>query len=228
MRHQLIPITALNSNKIQAASRTSKVALKTLLGSIRRVGLLAPPLVNYKNGKYTIIDGHRRVAACKELGHHKIPCVVYEMDNPEEGFNEATGPIRPPTGREWLEGWARSENREVYLNTLTPGVRRSLKLFIFIFGSGRAEELGLQGRQAPSIVAWITAVDDFLSKYPGTLKVRPHARQIGEWMIKHGQQNDVRRFLASVRGQGMLGDSAKASKLGRAILSDRPLFPRID
>jgi hypothetical protein len=181
MRHQLIPITALNSNKIQAASRTSKVALKTLLGSIRRVGLLAPPLVNYKNGKYTIIDGHRRVAACKELGHHKIPCVVYEMDNPEEGFNEATGPIRPPTGREWLEGWARSENREVYLNTLT-----------------------------------------------GTLKVRPHARQIGEWMIKHGQQNDVRRFLASVRGQGMLGDSAKASKLGRAILSDRPLFPRID
>lgn len=48
-----------------------------LVESIRTTGMLVPVIVRpLLRGKYEIISGHRRVAACRELGVDTIPAIV--------------------------------------------------------------------------------------------------------------------------------------------------------
>jgi ParB/RepB/Spo0J family partition protein len=51
--------------------------LESLQGSIKRDGLQEPIFV-YKNddGKYCVIDGCRRLAAVKEMGWNRVPCMI--------------------------------------------------------------------------------------------------------------------------------------------------------
>lgn len=50
---------------------------KPLLQSIKRIGLVNPPLVvENRQGEMTIIIGYRRIQALKSLGWNKIPCKV--------------------------------------------------------------------------------------------------------------------------------------------------------
>lgn len=55
---------------------------RRLVSAIQRVGFLQPVLVQARaNGRFTIVDGHHRVRAAKELGIEQIPCVIVEIDN---------------------------------------------------------------------------------------------------------------------------------------------------
>lgn len=55
-----------------------------LVESIRTTGMLVPVIVRpLLLGKYEIISGHRRVAACKELGIDTIPAIVKELTKEE-------------------------------------------------------------------------------------------------------------------------------------------------
>lgn len=52
--------------------------------SIQANGLLEPLIVcPFSEGKYEIISGHRRVAACKELGIVAVPAIVKELSKDE-------------------------------------------------------------------------------------------------------------------------------------------------
>ena len=53
-----------------------------LVESIRAKGLLIPVIVNKK---HEVVDGHRRIAACKKIGHKTIPFIVRDKD-----YDEAT------------------------------------------------------------------------------------------------------------------------------------------
>ncbi|PKN66311.1 MAG: hypothetical protein CVU57_06470 [Deltaproteobacteria bacterium HGW-Deltaproteobacteria-15] len=51
--------------------------LKSLMGSIKRDGLLEPLLAyEMEDGKVALIDGYRRLAAAKEFGWKEVPCVI--------------------------------------------------------------------------------------------------------------------------------------------------------
>lgn len=52
--------------------------LDRLRGSIEREGLLHPPLVRELDGRYEIVDGHRRVAAARLAGWREIDAIVSE------------------------------------------------------------------------------------------------------------------------------------------------------
>jgi ParB family chromosome partitioning protein len=54
-----------------------------LASSIQREGLLEPIIVRPKDGKFEIVAGARRLAACRALGWRKIACEVIEMDDQE-------------------------------------------------------------------------------------------------------------------------------------------------
>ncbi len=55
-----------------------------LMESIRTTGMLVPVIVRpLLRGKYEIISGHRRVAACKELGIDTVPTIVKELTKEE-------------------------------------------------------------------------------------------------------------------------------------------------
>lgn len=79
-----IPIQDL----IAAADNPFKVTMDSemerLIESVAESGVIAPPVVRpMENGKYEIVSGHRRKAACEYLGMKSVPCVVKELDKNE-------------------------------------------------------------------------------------------------------------------------------------------------
>ena len=58
--------------------------MKQMIESIERVGTISPALARpLDNGKYELISGHRRLAACKALGLETMPVIVRDMTDDE-------------------------------------------------------------------------------------------------------------------------------------------------
>jgi ParB family transcriptional regulator, chromosome partitioning protein len=59
--------------------------------SITEKGLLHPIIVRQinKEGRYQIVSGNRRYAACKALGWRKVPCHIVELSDEREAFEIA-------------------------------------------------------------------------------------------------------------------------------------------
>ena len=55
------------------------VKIHEMAESIKQVGVLNPPVVYQKDGKYVMLDGERRCRACKVLGMNKLLCVVKDI-----------------------------------------------------------------------------------------------------------------------------------------------------
>ena len=53
--------------------------ISELAESIKQVGIINPPVVRKKDGSYVIIDGERRLRACKLLGMDKVLCSVKDI-----------------------------------------------------------------------------------------------------------------------------------------------------
>lgn len=56
---------------------------KSIVSSIEEVGLVEPPVVYDENGTYTIMDGHLRIEALKNLRIKKVECLIAKED---EGY----------------------------------------------------------------------------------------------------------------------------------------------
>lgn len=54
-----------------------------LTESIRKYGLITPVIVRRKQERFELISGHRRVHACRNLGHSEIACHVIEASDDE-------------------------------------------------------------------------------------------------------------------------------------------------
>jgi ParB/RepB/Spo0J family partition protein len=71
--------------------------LEKLVASIREIGLLNPPLVTRRNGRFILVSGWKRVMACLNLSLSPIPVLVVEGKGELETFliafyeNLATG-----------------------------------------------------------------------------------------------------------------------------------------
>ena len=53
---------------------------QVILASIKEVGIIEPPVVTVKNGKYLLLDGHLRVSALKQLGFSTVSCLMSKDD----------------------------------------------------------------------------------------------------------------------------------------------------
>ena len=76
-----VPVDQIESELLESrAHETTAAEDDRLRGSIRRFGILAPIVVSSaRNGRYVIVDGHRRYRLARELGLTSLRCVV----NPE-------------------------------------------------------------------------------------------------------------------------------------------------
>ncbi len=63
----------------QVRKEFDEEAIKELAESIKSVGLINPPVVRREKGSYIILDGERRLMACKLLGKESILCSVMEI-----------------------------------------------------------------------------------------------------------------------------------------------------
>ncbi|MDY5984947.1 MAG: ParB/RepB/Spo0J family partition protein, partial [Candidatus Onthovivens sp.] len=58
--------------------------LKNIKSSIEENGVYKPFYVNYKDNKYEVIIGRKRLRASKELKEENVPCIVFSVNEHEE------------------------------------------------------------------------------------------------------------------------------------------------
>ena len=72
--------------------------MKQMIESIERVGTISPALARpLDNGKYELISGHRRMAACKALGLETMPVIIRDMSDDEAVITMADANLQRET-----------------------------------------------------------------------------------------------------------------------------------
>ena len=72
--------------------------MKQMIESIERVGTISPALARpLDNGKYELISGHRRMAACKAVGLETMPVIVRDMTDDEAVITMADANLQRET-----------------------------------------------------------------------------------------------------------------------------------
>lgn len=89
-------------------SRTAAKSIKPLVKSIEKYGLIYPIAI-YPDG--SLFDGHRRLAACKQLGWETIPVIIVRTDaRRDELYQTVNTNTRRMNGNEQLYVWLRNPN----------------------------------------------------------------------------------------------------------------------
>ena len=72
--------------------------MKQMIESIERVGTISPALARpLDNGKYELVSGHRRMAACKALGLETMPVIIRDMSDDEAVITMADANLQRET-----------------------------------------------------------------------------------------------------------------------------------
>lgn len=96
----IVPIHTIRHTPYNPAYRTQEgPRLLQAVDAIKKHGLLYPILITADRD---VIDGNRRLAACRMLGHKTIECIVCELDR-DEAFTIINTTPMPLGGRGWLE-----------------------------------------------------------------------------------------------------------------------------
>lgn len=103
MKIENAEIRTMELAKLQPAKYNPRVELqpeddvyKRIKASITKFGMVAPLVVNKRNGLYTIVGGHQRYNILKELGYKEISCILVDLDEVDEielnlSLNKNTG-----------------------------------------------------------------------------------------------------------------------------------------
>ena len=79
-----IPLTELHPFKDHPFKIQNDDEMKRLIESIQKFGTLTPALARpLPEGRYELISGHRRLAACQVLGIETMPVIIREMSDDE-------------------------------------------------------------------------------------------------------------------------------------------------
>jgi hypothetical protein len=96
----IVPIHTIRHTPYNPAARTKEgEKLRRLMDEIRQRGLVYPILITSDRD---VIDGNRRLAACRTLGHATIECIVSGLDR-DEAFTMVNTSAIPIGGKGWLE-----------------------------------------------------------------------------------------------------------------------------
>jgi len=96
----IVPIATITPTAYNPKARTKEGAkLTRLTEQIKAHGMAYPILITLDR---VVIDGHRRLAACKALGYDTIECIVSDMDR-DEGFVSVNDNQIKIGGKAWLE-----------------------------------------------------------------------------------------------------------------------------
>lgn len=96
----IVPIHTVRHTPYNPAARTKEgEKLRRLIDEISVRGLIYPILITSDRD---VIDGNRRLAACRALGHKTIECIVSDLDR-DEAFTVVNTTAIPIGGKGWLE-----------------------------------------------------------------------------------------------------------------------------
>ena len=81
-RIQELPLAELHPFEDHPFKVLDNEEMEKIVESIQKFGVLTPALARpLASGGYELISGHRRLAACQQLGIEKMPVIVREMDD---------------------------------------------------------------------------------------------------------------------------------------------------
>lgn len=96
----IVPIHTVKHTPYNPAARTKEgEKLRRLISEIDGRGLIYPILITADRD---VIDGNRRLAACRALGHKTIECIVSDLDR-DEAFTVVNTTAIAIGGKGWLE-----------------------------------------------------------------------------------------------------------------------------
>lgn len=96
----VVPISTITHTPYNPSNRTQEgIKLRRLIEAIRERGLVYPICITADRH---VIDGNRRLAACRALGHESIECIVSDLDR-DEAFTVVNTTAAPIGGKGWLE-----------------------------------------------------------------------------------------------------------------------------
>ena len=96
----IVPIHTVKHTPYNPAARTKEgEKLRRLISEINGRGLIYPILITADRD---VIDGNRRLAACRALGHKTIECIVSDLDR-DEAFTVVNTTAIAIGGKGWLE-----------------------------------------------------------------------------------------------------------------------------
>ena len=96
----IVPLHTVRHTPYNPAARTKECnKLRRLISEIAARGLIYPILITSDRD---VIDGNRRLAACRALGHKTIECIVSDLDR-DEAFTVVNTTAIAIGGKGWLE-----------------------------------------------------------------------------------------------------------------------------
>ena len=96
----IVPIHTIRHTPYNPASRTKEgPALRQVMSLVSKYGLIYPIILTSERD---VIDGNRRLAACRALGHKTIECIVSDIDR-DEAFSLVNTTAMQIGGKGWLE-----------------------------------------------------------------------------------------------------------------------------
>jgi hypothetical protein len=96
----IVPISTIKHTPYNPAARTAEGAkLQKLMDTIKRHGQIYPVLITADR---ELVDGNRRMTACRLLGHDRIECIILDMDR-DEAFTAINVTPEKLGGKGWLE-----------------------------------------------------------------------------------------------------------------------------
>src|SRR5436190_1193387 len=93
-----VPIERILPVKRIVTDPKKNSTFRRVQSSIREVGLIEPLIVfpqgNGKNCSYSLLDGHVRLEAMKQLGHAEVPCLI-STDDEAYTYNHKVNSVPP-------------------------------------------------------------------------------------------------------------------------------------
>lgn len=189
---ELIDVTLIDPNPYQPESRLLPKSIASLKAEILETGVIAPPVVAaLRNGRYSMIDGHRRLAALGSGIVAAIWCMVVHSSDIGVLFERMNKVTRGMKGPDWLNVLSRAIDAghefEDELDVMPPLQRRHIKTLEELIGMDKMMELGRVGKCAPTIhqpVGTLLAV--FREK-----KLKAEPANVIDWIINFNAQRLV-------------------------------------
>lgn len=213
----MIDLSIIDDNDIQPDKRDAAAVRKDLLESIKKTRVIVPPIVRRKSsGRYTVMDGHGRVAAAKKQGLTQLQCLVIELSPTEYAiaFHWLNNFTQPMTGIQRTNSYAKlpDSKKSVALGAMRKYQAKQIADAETILGREVVTELALDGHALSSIGKCVRAV---LSWCENRGFRKPTPLRIAKWIIDH----KASRLIDTAARKGK---PARQESIVNAIHADKP------
>ncbi len=196
MQVQQMKIADLKSAKYNPKSRVERSKLGKLIQSIEKIGLIYPIAISKD---HQIIDGHRRVAACKALQWEEVPVLIVAGDA-DEIYGNVNFSTRRLTGNEKLRIWLQQPNA---IDTREHAIYKRAEDQL---GRGLLNRIAKTGGSITTY-RWCLEVASYVEdKRPEFIRKAAH------WIIKYRSARLVRSLMALKQQPGVIVKAINSNK----------------